>query len=173
MAQFIYTDEEGIKFDKEWAGKLYETYWKSLEESNVKELHKVRDDLFTWRRGSAQMVLKTNPGLGNFSIYSVLATGVQPSIELYRHLLNYNILQRRECLGLFDKDGHLYVVLKYTMELELVTPEVLQRHIYALQEIADDMDTNLVKQFGGSLHFEEWKTMEQSAVDDLLGNLFD
>ena len=132
----------------------------------------MRNDLFTWRRGSAQMVLKVNPALNNLSIYSVLATGVHPSTDLYRHLLHYNILQRRESLGLFEKGGKLYIVLKYTMELELVTNEVLQRHILAMQEIADQLDTELVNQFGGALHFNDWDRLDQSGVDDLLEDMF-
>ena len=159
-------------YDKDWAKKLYATYYDYLQAINLVDLKRVRDDLFTWRRGSAQMVLKMNPALNNVSIYSVLVTGVDPSMELFRHLLHYNILQRRETLGVFEKGGKLFIVLKYTMELELVNQEVLQRHVFAMQEIADQLDTELVSQFGGVLHFSDWDRLDQGGVDNLLENMF-
>ncbi|NIP71597.1 MAG: YbjN domain-containing protein, partial [Gammaproteobacteria bacterium] len=138
-------------FDKDLAARICADYWEHLQGAELAELKRVRDDLFTWRRGSAQMVLKVNPALNNLSIYSVLVTGVEPSVELYRHLLHYNILQRRESLGLFEKGDKLYIVLKYTLELELMSNDVLQRHVFHMQEIADQLDTELVNQFGGVL----------------------
>ena len=154
------------------AENLYEQFWQALTAAKVAQAERVRKDLITWRRGSAQMVLKINPTLNNLSLYSVLVADVEPSEALFRHLLAYNILQRRESLGLVEKDGRIYVVLKYTMELEVVTGEALQRHVYAFQEIADELDTQLVKQFGGSLHFEDWAKLDQEGVDTLLDNLF-
>ena len=166
------TGDVETEYDKAWAEDLYNSYWDDLQPIKLVAQKRVRNDLFTWRRGSAQMVLKVNPALNNLSIYSVLATGVHASTDLYRHLLHYNILQRRESLGLFEKGGKLYIVLKYTMELELVTNEVLQRHILAMQEIADQLDTELVNQFGGALHFNDWDRLDQSGVDDLLESMF-
>ena len=160
------------EYDREWAAKLYDQYWTDLQSVGLIDLKRMRPDLFTWRRGSAQMVLKLNPALNNVSIYSVLVTGVEPSLELYRHLLHYNILQRRETLGLFEKGEKLFIVLKYTMELELVSHEVLQRHVFAMQEIADQLDTELVSQFGGVLHFSDWDKLDQGGVDNLLENMF-
>jgi hypothetical protein len=151
---------------------LYESHYQALQRAQVKELHRVRKDLMTWRRGSAQVVLKINPQLNNLSIYSVLVTGVKPSIELYRYLLSYNSLQRRESLGLFEQEGKLYVTLKYTMELELASIEVVQRHVFALQEVADELDTELAAKFGGKLHFEDWHKLDQTRVDDVLASLF-
>ncbi len=166
------TGEIETEYDQEWAAKIYDRFFACLQEASLAELSRVRDDLFTWRRGSAQMVLKVNPALNNLSIYSVLVTGVEPSVELYRHLLHYNILQRRESLGLFEKGGKLFIVLKYTMELDLVNDEVLGRHVYALQEIADQLDTELVHQFGGTLHFDDWERLDQAGVDSLLESMF-
>jgi hypothetical protein len=151
---------------------LYESHFQALKRANVKELHRIRKDLLTWRRGSAQVVLKINPTLNNVSIYSVLVTDVKPSIELYRYLLGYNTLQRREALGLFEQDAKLYVILKYTMELELASLEVVQRHVFALQEVADELDTELASKFGGKLRFEDWNKLDQGSVDNLLGSLF-
>ena len=152
--------------------RLYASYFATLRDAKVKELNKVRKDLLTWRRGSAQLVLKVNPMLNNFSIYSVIVTDVTPTPELYRYLLGYNSLQRRESLGLLERSGRHYIVLKYTMELELATVPVVQRHVFALQEIADNLDTELAQQFGGKLHFEDWNKMDQKSVDNLLENLF-
>ena len=152
---------------------LYESHFQALKRANVKELTRIRKDLLTWRRGSAQVVLKINPNLNNLSIYSVLVTGVKPSIELYRYLLGYNSLQRREALGLFEQDNKLYVILKYTMELELASIEVVQRHVFALQEVADELDTELAGKFGGKLRFEDWDKLDQGKVDSLLTSLFD
>lgn len=151
---------------------LYESHFQALKRANVKELTRIRKDLLTWRRGSAQVVLKINPTLNNVSIYSVLVTDVRPSIELYRYLLGYNTLQRREALGLFEQDAKLYVILKYTMELELATLEVVQRHVFALQEVADELDTELAGKFGGKLHFDDWNKLDQGRVDNLLTSLF-
>jgi T3SS (YopN, CesT) and YbjN peptide-binding chaperone 1 len=166
------TGDVETEYDKQWAAKLYDGFWRDLQAINVVDLKRMRGDLFTWRRGSAQMVLKVNPALNNLSIYSVLVTGVEPSLELFRHLLHYNILQRRETLGVFEKADKLFIVLKYTMELELVKGEVLQRHVFAMQEIADQLDTELVSQFGGMLHFTDWDKLDQSGVDNLLANMF-
>jgi len=166
------TGEVELEYDKEWAAKVCEQLFSHLQDIKLVDLKRIRDDLFTWRRGSAQMVLKINPALNNVSIYSVLVTGVEPSIELFRHLLHYNILQRRETLGVFEKGGKLFIVLKYTMELELATGEVLGRHVFAMQEIADQLDTELVNQFGGVLHFSDWDKLDQGGVDNLLANMF-
>ena len=126
----------------------------------------------TWRRGSAQLTIKVSPDLDNLSIYSVLLSGVTPNESLYRYLLSYNVLQRRESLGMTEKKGKVYIVLKYTMELEVCDEQSLQRHILALQEVADKLDTELAEKFGGSLQFEEWERLDQDSVDDLLGDLF-
>ena len=166
------TGDVETEYDQEWASKLIRSFWDGLKELNLVELNQVREDLITWRRGSAQMVLKINPALNNLSIYSVLVTGVEPSVDLFRHLLHYNILQRRETLGVFEKDNKLYIVLKYTMELELANNEVLQRHVFAMQEIADQLDTELVGQFGGVLHFNDWDKLDQGSVDNLLEDMF-
>ena len=101
-----------------------------------------------------------------------MVAGVAPSEALFRHLLIYNVLQRRESLGLVEKNEKLYIVLKYTMELDLVDGDVLQRHVYALQEVADKLDTELSELFGGSMHFDDWDKLDQSGVDNLLENLF-
>lgn len=154
------------------ADHLCETIWLALKHTNVVELTRDRKDMMTWRRGSAQIVLKVNPSLNNVSIYSILVAGVFPSEALFRYLLSYNVLQRRESLGLMERDGKMYIVLKYTMEMEVATEEVLQRHVYAIQEIADELDTELVKKFGGSLHFDDWEKLDQNGVDNMLDSLF-
>jgi len=58
------------------------------------------------------------------------------------------------------------------MELELATEPIVQRHVYALQEMADQLDTQLARAYGGNLHFEDWDKMDQQGVDNLLDNLF-
>ena len=58
------------------------------------------------------------------------------------------------------------------MELELIDQESMQRHIFAIQEVADRLDTELADKFGGSMQFEDWEKLHQSKVDDLLDNLF-
>lgn len=159
-------------FDRTHADHLYDNFWRDLEAAQVVDLQRLRHDLLTWRRGSAQMALKINPALNNVSIYSVLVSDVQPNEALYLHLLSYNNLQRRESLGLLQRHGRWFVILKYTMELEIVTSEVLRRHVYHLQEMADQLDTELVERFGGRLHFEDWKRLDQDEVDSLLDDLF-
>ena len=151
---------------------LYDSYFITLKHANLRDLKQSRKDLLMWRRGSAQLVLKINANLNNLSIYSVLITDVDPTPELYRTLLTYNTLQRREALGMVEREGKSYIVLKYTMELEVATMPVVQRHVFALQEIADQLDTELAKQFGGKLHFEDWEKMDQKSVDNLMESLF-
>ena len=145
--------------------------WQWLTGANVVEPHQIRSDLMTWRRGSAQMALRVNADLNVLSIYSGLVSGVKPTEALHRHLLGYNSLQRRESLGLAEHDGRWYILLKYTMELELVSREVVQRHVFYLQERADALDTELAQRFGGSLHFEDWKKLDQAAVDSVIDSL--
>ena len=147
--------------------------WECLQKTHVVDARRLRTDLMTWRRGSAQLSIKVSPGLDNLSIYSVLLSGVTPNEDLYRYLLGYNILQRRESLGMTEKDGKVFIVLKYTMELEVVNDQSLQRHILALQEVADKLDTEMAEKFGGSIQFEDWERLDQDRVDNLLGNLFD
>jgi len=60
----------------------------------------------------------------------------------------------------------------YASNLELATGEVLGRHVFAMQEIADQLDTELVNQFGGVLHFSDWDKLDQGGVDNLLANMF-
>ena len=152
-------------------GAINEHIWGCLQKTHVVDARRPRPDLMTWRRGSAQLTIKVNPSLDNLSIYSVLVSGVTPSESLYRYLLSYNVLQRRESLGMTEKDGKVYIVLKYTMELEICDEQSLQRHILALQEVADKLDTELAEKFGGSLQFADWDRLDQDSVDDLLGDL--
>ncbi len=163
---------EGAPADPEQAALLYEKIWNYLQGTHVVEPRHVRGDLMVWRRGSAQLAIKINPALDNLSIYSVLVSEVAPTEVLYKHLLHYNVLQRRECLGLMEKAGKTYIVLKYTMELEVISQESLQRHIFAMQEVADRLDTELAEKFGGSLQFDDWKKLDQGSVDNLLDNMF-
>ncbi len=158
--------------DEGEAKKICGDIWDCLKNTKVVDPQLLKQDLMVWRRGSAQLVLKVNPSLNNLSIYCVLVSAVKPSEALYRHLLFYNVRQRRESLGLLEKGDKTYIVLKYTMELELISEEVLQRHIFALQEIADKLDTELVNDFGGSLKFEDWEKLDQGSVDNLLDGLF-
>ena len=164
--------EAHADFDEAHAAQLCDSLWEGLKKAKVVDAKRERKDLMTWRRGSAQLVLKINPSLNNISIYSVLVTHVSPTEALYRHLLAYNVLQRRAALGMMVKGDETYITLKYTMELDVVTDEVLQRHAYALQEIADQMDTELANQFGGTLHFSDWEKLSQDGVDHLLDDLF-
>lgn len=152
---------------------IYEHVWGCLQKTHVVDPRHPRPDLMTWRRGSAQLTIKINMHLDNLSIYSVLLSGVNPNEKLFRYLLGYNVLQRRESLGMAEKDGKIYIVLKYTMELGMVTDDSLQRHILALQEVADQLDTELADKFGGSLQFEDWERLDQDSVDNLLSNLFE
>ncbi len=147
--------------------------WDCLQKTHVVDARRPRPDIMIWRRGSAQLSIKVSADLDNLSIYSVLVSGVTPSEELYRYLLAYNVLQRRESLGMTEKEGKVYIVLKYTMELEVVNDQSLQRHILALQEVADKLDTELAEKFGGSIQFEDWERLDQDSVDDLMGDLFD
>ena len=147
-------------------------FWGILTQTNVADAQRVRPDLMTWRRGSAQMVVKINAPLHNFSIYSVLVTGVQPSEHLYKHLLAYNVLQRKESLGLMEKNGISFIVLKYTMDLDYFNAEQFQHHVFTLQDVADRVDTELAATFGGQLHFDDWEQLNQDQVDDLLNELF-
>lgn len=147
--------------------------WESLQKTHAVDPRRPRPDLMTWRRGSAQLTIKVNAELANLSIYSVLVSGVTPTEQLFRYLLAYNVLQRRESLGMTEKGGKTYIVLKYTMELEVVKDDALQRQILALQEIADKLDTELASKFGGSLQFEDWERLDQDSVDNLLSNLFE
>ncbi len=167
------TGEASKQYDKEEARRFCDKLFASMEEAKLYNLFRVREDLITWRRGSAQMVLRINHVLDNITFYSVLVTGVSGSMDLFRRLLHYNTLQRRESLGLLEQDDSLYVVLKYTMELLLVNPDVLMRHVFTLQEVADYMDTDLVNQFGGSMQFEDWGKVDQNKVDQMLTALFE
>ncbi|MBI4082651.1 MAG: hypothetical protein HY423_08585 [Candidatus Lambdaproteobacteria bacterium] len=154
------------------ASDIIETCWGYLSKTSVVNPRRIRPEVFVWRRGSAQMVLRVNPELSNVTFYSVLVSDVRPSDALFRHLLQYNALQRREAMGLVEREGRLYVVMKYTLELELVTASSIQRHAYAMQEVADQLDTELAGTYGGQLHYEDWKKLDQSGVDTLLGSLF-
>ena len=92
--------------------KLRNQLWESLNKTHVVDPRRPRPDLMTWRRGSAQLTIKINPQLGNLSIYSVLVSGVTPTEGLFRYLLSYNLLQRRESLGMAEKGDKVYIVLK-------------------------------------------------------------
>jgi len=151
---------------------LSQLAWDALQKANVAESKKLRPDLMTWRRGSAQMALRINEELGNVTIYSVLVSGITPSDELYRYLLKYNSLQRRESLALLENEGILYIVLKYTIGIDWVTQDMLEHHVFAMQEVADKLDTELADKYGGQLTFDDWNKMEQSQVDHLLDDLF-
>jgi len=152
--------------------ELSESIWRWLGEAGVKESRRIREDLMTWRRGSAQMAAHVNEELINISIYSVLLSDVEPEPTLLKYLLNYNSLQRIESLGLLQKGDRWFVLLKYTMGTELVNKDVFQKHVYYLQERADYLDTELANRFGGTLHFEDWKKLDQKSVDDMIGSLF-
>lgn len=156
----------------EQADQLGNDVWNWLLQAKVAEPHQLRADLMIWRRGSAQMVLRVNAELANVSIYSALVSGVRPNEALYKFLLAYNGLQRRESLGLLERGGRWYILLKYTLEMELASREAIQRHVFYLQERADALDTELAERFGGTLHFEDWKKLDQASVDSMIDDLF-
>ena len=101
MAEVTLPDDGAIRTDPQ-AEKLYAAIWDYLLETNVVDPRQVRKDIMSWRRGSAKLVIKINLALGNLSIYSVLVSNVHPTEALFRHLLHYNVLQRRESLGLMS-----------------------------------------------------------------------
>ncbi len=158
-------------YDEAHARGLYRRLWNDLVKAEVMNPKQVQADLMTWRRGSAQIALRINSSLNNLTIYSVLVANVNPSVKLYQNLLAYNYLQRPECLGMLNQEGQWYIILKYTMELEIVSDDVLQRHVFQIQERADKLDTELAAEFGGSLHFEDWDTVGQNEIDSLFDNL--
>ena len=94
--------EEGAAHTDAQADALCAKVWDYLQQTNVADPRHIRKDLMTWRRGSAQLVIKVNAALDNLSIYSVLVSGVTPTESLFRHLLHYNVLQRRESLGMME-----------------------------------------------------------------------
>lgn len=157
---------------QQYANTLGVNVWNWLLNAKVNEPHQIRPDLMTWRRGSAQMALCVNAELNSVTIYSALVSGVQPNDALFKHLLAYNALQRRESLGLLEHFGRWFILLKYTLEMELATQDVIQRHVFFLQERADALDTELVERFGGMLRFEDWKKMDQKSVDNMIDALF-
>ena len=153
-------------------GPLFDSVWRWLSEAKVVESRRIRPDLMTWRRGSAQMAARVNGDMNNLSIYSVLLSDVPPNQALLHYLLHYNSLQRIESFGLLERGDRWYVLLKYTLGLELLSQDAFQSHVFYMQERADELDTDMVKRFGGMLHFEDWKKLDQKSVDDMIGSLF-
>ena len=79
-------------------------------------------------------------------LYSPIVREIETTPELMRWLLHTNYRMRMGALGL-DGDGD--VVLKHSLVGDTVTREELQIVLTTLVQLADELDDEITRRFGG------------------------
>jgi len=103
---------------------------------------------FVLSRGSAEVNVNVSsmPEGLVIAIYSWVVTGVEPSIDLYRHLLEENVSSLFGAYGVGDDNR---VLFRHVVSGESVDKDGLRAAVKAVSDVADGADEQLVSRFSG------------------------
>ena len=103
---------------------------------------------FVLARGSAEVNVAVS-SVGDaavVAVYAWVATGVQPSLDLYRHLLEQNM---NAVFGAYGLDDANAVLFRHAIPGAALDKDGLRAAIRAVADVADAADEDIVKRFGG------------------------
>jgi T3SS (YopN, CesT) and YbjN peptide-binding chaperone 1 len=117
------------------------------------------DDAFALREGSTFVYVRTFPigeQQAGVEIFSYVAIGVEVTQALMRFLLTYNMRLLFGGFGLsIDEDGTALVVLSHTILGDKMERVELYASVSAIARVADDLDDEIVGNFGGQTAFDK------------------
>lgn len=156
-----------MEFKTEAQKKVYESARDHLTalfgEVNVREM----DDALMLQEGSTFIYVRAFPigdSKAGVEVFSYVAVDVDVTEELMRFLLTYNL---KLILGAFGmsvgENGRGTIVLTHTILGDTMDRDELYGSVSAIARVADDMDDQIVKAFGGETALGKLKTMESPA----------
>lgn len=103
---------------------------------------------FVLPRGSAEVnvAVSSVQDAAVVAVYAWVATDVQPSLDLYRHLLEQNM---NAVFGAYGLDGSNAVLFRHAIPGAALDKDGLRAAIKAVADVADAADEDIVKRFGG------------------------
>jgi len=118
-------------------------------EINVKEM----DDALMLQEGSTFIYLRAFPigeSKAGVEVFSYVAVDVDVTEELMRFLLTYNLKLILGAFGMsIGENGKGTIVLTHTVLGDAMDRDELYGSVSAIARVADDMDDQIVKAFGG------------------------
>lgn len=119
-------------------------------EINVKEM----DDALMLQEGSTFIYLRAFPigeSKAGVEVFSYVAVDVDVTEELMRFLLTYNLKLILGAFGMsIGENGKGTIVLTHTILGDAMDRDELYGSVSAIARVADDMDDQIVKAFGGT-----------------------
>lgn len=111
------------------------------------------DDALVLQEGSTFVYVRAaavGENKSSVEVFSYVVVGVEITEELMRYLLTYNLKLVIGGFGLaVGDDGKGTVVLSHALLGEALTKEALYASVSAIARVADDLDDQIVKAFGG------------------------
>jgi hypothetical protein len=124
---------------------------------------KLMDDTFVLQEGSTFVYVRTFP-IGDkksgVEVFSYVVVDIEVTEQLMRYLLTYNLRLILGAFGLARGDGGKgTVLLTHTILGDSMDREELYASVSAIARVADDLDDQIVRAFGG-----------QTALDKLMSS---
>ena len=158
-----------MEFRSEPHKKVYEKtrdyLYTLFGEVNVKPM----DDTFVLQEGSTFVYTRVFP-IGDkkagVEVFSYVVACVEVTEELMRYLLTYNL---RLILGAFGlaigEDGKATVLLSHSILGDTLSRDELYASVSAIARVADDLDDQIVKAFGGKTALDKLMATEHSPAE--------
>jgi hypothetical protein len=134
-------------------------------EVNVKTM----DDTFVLQEGSTFVYTRVFPigeKKAGVEVFSYVVACVDVTGELMRYLLTYNL---RLILGAFGlaigEDGKATVLLSHSILGDTLSRDELYASVSAIARVADDLDDQIVKTFGGKTAFDKLMATEHAPAE--------
>ena len=109
--------------------------------------------------GSARTYLSPRSNPLSVDIYSVLLSEMNPSSELFE------AINRANCETLFAKLKYLpeqkQIILHHELAAEALSAQSLERHMVLIGRMADSLDSEFKREFGGVMHSVDSREDEQ------------
>jgi len=158
-----------MEFKSEPHKKVYEKtrdyLYTLFGEVNVKTM----DDTFVLQEGSTFVYTRAFP-IGDkkagVEVFSYVVAYVDVTEELMRYLLTYNL---RLILGAFGlaigEDGKATVLLSHSILGNTLSRDELYASVSAIARVADDLDDQIVKSFGGKTALDKLMATEHAPAE--------
>jgi hypothetical protein len=151
-----------MEFKTEAHKKVYENTREFLFELFGEVNITVIEDTFALQEGSTFVYVRITV-IGErqacVEIFSYAVIDIEVTEELMRYLLTYNLKLVLGAFGLaIDDQGKGTVVLTHTILGDTMNKEELYASVSAIARVADDLDDQIVKAFGGKTSLDKLNT---------------
>jgi hypothetical protein len=127
------------------------------------------DDTFALQEGSTFVYLRTFPigeKQAGVEVFSYVVIDVAVTEALMRYLLTYNLRLMFGGFGLtIDDEGRGAVVLTHTILGNGMDRVALYASVSAIARVADDLDDQIVAQFGGKTALDKLTAVKHAPVE--------